>query len=117
MFDTAHGASLSTVWESWAKYVYQTKPARFARYARNVWGLSDEDEQALALKGIQATGDFFRSLPLPTSFSENPDIGIQEDHVLRDLAYRCTFERTRTIGSFRVLNEEDIYKIYQHANQ
>ena len=117
MFNTAHGASLSTVWESWAKYVYQTKTARFARYARNVWGLSDEDEQALALKGIQATGDFFRSLPLPTSFSENPDIGIQEDRVLRDLAYRCTFERTRTIGSFRVLNEEDIYKIYQHANQ
>lgn len=27
MFDTAHGASLATVWGAWAKAVYQTKPS------------------------------------------------------------------------------------------
>ncbi|MGN0158310.1 MAG: iron-containing alcohol dehydrogenase [Brotaphodocola sp.] len=116
MFDTAHGASLSTVWGAWALTVYQAKPARFARYARNVWGLDDPDENALALKGIQATVDFFCSLDMPTGFGENKDIGVQDDAVLRDLAYRCTYQRSRTIGTFQVLGEEDIYKIYKKAN-
>lgn len=117
MFDTAHGASLSTVWGAWALAVYDAKPTRFARYARNVWGLDDSDENALALKGIQATVDFFRSLDMPTSFAENKDIGVQEDAVLRDLAYRCTYQRSRTIGTFQVLGEKEIYEIYKQANQ
>lgn len=117
MFDTAHGASLSTVWDSWARYVYPEKPARFARYARNVWGIRGLEEAELALAGIQATADYFRSLGMPTSFAANKDIGLQEDFVLRDLAYRCSFQHTRTIGSFKSLAEEDIYQIYQSANQ
>lgn len=116
MFDTAHGASLSTVWEAWALAVCDAKPSRFARYARNVWGLTEGDEDTLARAGIKATGDFFRSLSMPTSFSENPDIGVQAEAVLRDLAHRCSNQGRRTIGSFRVLDEEAIYLIYRGAN-
>lgn len=117
MFGTAHGASLSTIWDSWALAVCPEKPARFARYARNVWGLQNEDENALALAGIQATVAYFSELGMPVNFGTNPDIGIQSDETLRDLAYRCSFQKSRTIGTFRVLDEENIYKIYQAANQ
>ena len=116
MFGTAHGASLSTVWQSWALAVYPAKPARFARFARNVWGLKGEDENALALAGIQATVTYFSELGMPVCFGENPDIGIQDDEVLRDLAYRCSFQRSRTIGTFKVLDEAHIYQIYRDAN-
>lgn len=116
MFDTAHGASLSTVWESWALAVFQTKPSRFARYARNVWHLTGDDEDALALAGIHATVEYFRKLGMPACFKENKDIGIQNDPVLCDLACRCSYRHTRTIGTFKKLDEEDIYRIYQNAN-
>lgn len=116
MFDTAHGASLATVWESWALHVWAAKPSRFARYARNVWGLENGDETALVLAGIRATGDFFRSIGMPTSFTANQDIGVQEEKTLKDLALGCTFGRTRTIGTFQVLGEEDILAIYRDAN-
>ena len=53
MFDTAHGASLATVWDSWALAVMDAKPSRFARYAKNVWGISGSDEKELALAGNQ----------------------------------------------------------------
>jgi hypothetical protein len=53
---------------------------------------------------------------MPTSFSEAKEIGIQNDAITRDLAHRCSFQHTRTIGSFRVLDEEDICQIYQRAN-
>lgn len=116
MFDTAHGASLSTIWEAWAMAVYEAKPARFARYAKQVWNLTGEDEKELALAGIRTTVGYFRSLGMPVSFGENPDIGIRPDTVLRDLAYRCSYHQTRTIGTFRVLDEEAMYQIYKHAN-
>lgn len=116
MFDTAHGASLATVWGSWAKAVYQTKPSRFARFARNVWGIAETDDIKAALSGIEKTVAFFRSIGMPASLEENKDIGVQDDVTLHDLAYRCTYHRTRTIGTFQVLGEEEIYQIYKAAN-
>ncbi len=117
MFDIAHGASLAAVWGSWANAVQNAKPSRFARYARNVWGLSGQDETALAQAGIQATVDYFSEIGMPTCFSESQEIGVQTDEVLQDLAYRCSYQRSRTIGSFKVLSEEDIYHIYKEANR
>lgn len=116
MFDTAHGASLATVWGSWARYVCGSGISRFARYAKNVWGLETADEKECALGGIRATEEYFRSLGMPTGFGENKDMGVQPDEVVHDLAYRCSFRSTRTIGSFKVLNEEDMYQIYKNAN-
>lgn len=115
-FDTAHGASLSTVWGAWATYVYSEKPSRFSRYAQNVWGLNGRTEDELALAGIKATVDYFRTLGMPTSFGTNTDIGIQDETSLHRLAYRCAHEGTRTIGSFKVMNESDICHVYQAAN-
>lgn len=115
-FDTAHGASLATVWNAWARYVYQTKPSRFARYAKNVWGLAADSEEELALAGIENTVAYFAAIGMPTCFAENQDIGIQSETVLQQLAYRCSFEHTRTIGSFRILDEDDIHQIYKAAN-
>ena len=53
---------------------------------------------------------------MPASLEENKDIGVQDDGILRDLAYRCTYHRTRTIGTFQLLGEEAIYQIYKAAN-
>ena len=117
MFGTAHGASLSTVWGSWALSVCHARPERFARYARNVWGLDGAGVNDLAMAGIRSTVKYFAGLGMPVSFGENPDIGIQKDEVLRELAYRCSFQQTRTIGTFDVLDVKRIYEIYREANR
>ena len=33
MFDVAHGAGLAAIWGSWARYVMDEKPERFAQFA------------------------------------------------------------------------------------
>ena len=113
-FDLAHGASLAAVWGSWADYVWRQHPQRFARYARTVWGIAAEDDAQAARQGIQATVDYFASLGMPTSFA--PCIGVQSRETCTDMAYRCAYEGKRTIGSFRVLAQEDIGRIYEAAN-
>ena len=113
-FDLAHGASLAAVWGSWAGYVSEQRPARFARFARNVWGIQMDEERAAAQAGINATVDFFASLGMPTGFDSC--IGLQTDETCADMAYRCAYEGTRTIGTLRVLGQADIEQIYLRAN-
>ena len=113
-FDLAHGASLAAVWGSWAGYVSEQRPARFARFASNVWGLQMDEERAAAEAGINATVDFFASLGMPTGFDSC--IGLQTDETCADMAYRCAYEGTRTIGTLRVLGQADIEQIYLRAN-
>ena len=115
-FDAAHGASLSAVWGSWARAVYQAKPSRFARYARTVWGIVESDDLAAAQLGIESTLSYWRSIDMPANFGEL-GIGVQPERIIYELAHRCSFLGTRTIGSFKVLDEAAIEGIYRDANR
>ena len=116
-FDIAHGASLSAVWGAWATYVYDAKPARFAQYARRVWNVEEADDVKAAQEGIRKTVTYFASLDMPTSFREAKEIGSKTDEEVKQMAHGCSYEGTRTIGSFKVCDENDIYEIYKLANK
>ena len=115
-FDAIHGETLSAMWGSWARYVWEMKPARFARFARNVWDVDDVDADEAAMLGIEATENFFRSLHMPVSLGELKDVGVQSEEGLQELALRCSYQKTRTIGSFRVLGYDEMLEIYRLAN-
>lgn len=115
MFDVAHGAGLAAIWGSWARYVYQTNAERFARFAAKVMGISEGagSTEQLALEGIAAMEHFYHEIGMPTSISE---LGISlTEEQCRLLAYHCSFEGSRTIGGFQILNREDMEQIYRLA--
>ena len=117
MFDATHGATLSAVWGSWARYCLNSNPARFVRFGERVWGLDPQGKtpEEAALAAIEATESFFRSLHMPTGLSDL-GCGVLDEATLNELALRCTYHKTRTIGSFRILDEGDILAIYHMAN-
>lgn len=115
MFDVAHGAGLAAVWGSWARYVYKENVARFVQFAVNVMGVPNNfrDPEATALEGIQALESFFRHIGMPTKISE---LGIElSEAQIKELAYKCSFNNTRTIGNFKKLTLEDMENIYRAA--
>lgn len=117
MFDVTHGAGLAAVWASWARYVYREKVSKFEQFAVNVMGISRDlgTPEEIALAGIRAMEDFFRSIDMPTSLEE---LGIRPtDEQIKELAWKCSFFGTRTIGGFKALNEKDIEKIYHMARK
>lgn len=116
-FDEAHGATLSAVWGSWARYVYELDIDRFANYGKKVWGLKIEEigEKEAAKKAIEATEDFFRSLHMPTCIGEMK-IGVLRDEVLREMAESATKGGTVKLGCFKKLDTQDMYEIYKAAN-
>ena len=114
VYDIAHGAGLSAVWGSWARYVYKENPKRFVQFAENVFGIekigTDED---VAIKGIEAMENFYKDIEMPISISET---GINlSDKDVEILAEKCSNNGTRYIGSFKKLFKEDMAKIYSMA--
>ena len=116
LYDVAHGAGLAAIWGSWARYVYQSNPERFAQFAANVFDIPCSiDFEKTALAGIEAMEDFLRSVNMPTNLH---DLGLDlNDQQIHDLAFRCSFEDTRTIGVFKQLNMKGMEKIYQMASR
>lgn len=114
-FDITHGASLSAMWGSWARYVYRLDLPRFKRFGEKVWGIQIEEDEKAALAAIQATEAYFKSLQMPICIGEL-ECGVLPDEVLRELAERTTNGGAIKIGQFKKLDTEEIYEILKAAN-
>lgn len=115
-YDTYHGDSLSVVWASWARHVYKLDPARFARLADKVWGITADTVEEQALAGIAATESYFRSVDMPVGFGDL-EIGVRPEEELREMANKATNYNTIKLAKFKELDEEDLFAIYVAANK
>lgn len=113
-FDCAHGASLTSVWGSWAWYVWREDIDRFAHYAKQVWGIEGEKEEA-ARQGIERTIEYFQSIGMPVSLSDL-GIGIQSEEVLKALSMDATMNDTIRLSVIRSLSAKDVLEIFRKAN-
>ncbi len=112
LYDVAHGAGLTAVWGSWARYVYRNCLGRFRRFAINVMGISDTgSDEEIALKGIEAMEDFYRKINMPTCLKELGVDATEED--LAEMAHKCAVGVGGAMGSARLLREEDMLAIYR----
>lgn len=112
-YDVAHGASLAAVWGSWARAVADADGyRRFARFGRNVWGVAEKDDKKAALTAIEKQVGYFKALDMPVSLQ---DFGFGEMDT-EELALLCSYGKTRTIGTFKVLDHEAVSAIYTAAN-
>ena len=111
-YDVAHGAGLAAIWGSWARYVYKNCLPRFKRYAINVMGVEPAGtDEEIALKGIEAMEDFYRSINMPTNMRE---LGISPtEEELKTMAHKCSVSVGGASGSAMVLHEEDMLAIYR----
>ena len=113
-FDCAHGASLTSVWGSWAEYVWNNDVNRFAHYAKQVWDIEGSGEET-AREGIEKTVSYFRSIGMPVSLGEL-GIGIQDEKTLEELAMDATMNDTVRLSVLRPLDASDVLEIFRKAN-
>ena len=112
LYDVAHGAGLTAIWGSWARYVYRNCLPRFRRFAVNVMGVEpDGTDETVALKGIEAAEAFFRRIRMPTSLRE---LGLSPtDEELALMAHKCALGVGGAKGSALLLREADMLAIYR----
>lgn len=115
LYNVAHGAGLAAVWGSWARYVMKDCLPRFKKFAVHVMGIKDSgDDEAVALKGIEALEGFFQEIGMPISFKELGIKASEEDLAL--MAKKCVAAVGGTQGSAKVLTESDMVAVYRMAN-
>lgn len=114
IFDVAHGAGLAAVWGSWARYVYKENPARFAKFATEVLGVTPAaTDEETALKGIAAMEDFYREIKMPVSIR---GLGIEPtDEQIKEMAKKCESKFENGVGTMKPLFAVDMEKIFKAA--
>lgn len=109
-YDITHGVGLAILTPRWMRHILKKDPTcawRFVRFAKNVWGLDDEDEIALALAGIQKLEDFFKAAGIPMTLTE---LGIGTEHFEAMAAHANRGNHLST--AFVPLTNEDIVEIF-----
>ena len=109
----AHGAGLSALFCSWARFVCPHAVMRFAQYAQRVWGVPMDFENPLhtAQQGIDATEQFFASLGMPTHLRQ---LDVPES-MLETLAVNTTFGGTRVLDGIVPLDKAEILAVLKAA--
>ena len=109
LYDCAHGAGLAVVMPAWMTYVHAADDARFARFARNVFGVGvGESDAKAALDGIAAFRAWLKSLGLPLNFAE---LGAREEDI--PFLVKKLNLSGNTLGGFMPLADDDVAAIYR----
>lgn len=111
--EVAHGAGLSALFCSWARYVCRDDPMRFAQLAVRVWDVEMNFENPLktALDGIQRIEDYFKSLNMPVRLSELAADVKEAD--FDEMAEKCTNFGRRVLPGIRELGKREMMEIYR----
>ena len=108
VFDVTHGIGLAILFPNWMKYCLSDETlSRFISYANNVWNISTTEKYETANLAIEKTREFFNSIGIPSTLKE---ITVKEDR-LEEMAAKAV--RYGPIGKFKLLNKEDVLKIYR----
>jgi alcohol dehydrogenase YqhD (iron-dependent ADH family) len=73
MYDMTHGVTLALLTPAWMRHTLQTAPQHlpvFARFARNVMGMTEQDDAKAAEDGIRALEAFYATIKMPATLRE-----------------------------------------------
>ena len=106
--DCAHGMGLAAVSLPYYRTIYKYGLDKFARFATQVWGISEDGKtkEELALAGIDALEAFAKECGIVINLKE---LGATEE-MLPDIA-----NSTVILGAYKKLNQEEILEILKTA--
>jgi hypothetical protein len=109
LYGVTHGAGLAVVNPAWMTYMVDHAPKKVARMARRVFDIVGDDDRAVALQGIAALRNFYRSIDMPTTLAElgveNPDFDT--------LVLRLHENKGRVFGGYMQLSATETRAIYE----
>ena len=109
-YDITHGVGLAILTPNWMEHVMSKKTVPdFAEFAREVWGVSEKDDETAAHKGITCLRAFFAMLKLPKTLRE---VGIEEKTYFEDMAEKAM---PYLSGTYVTLTKEDVKAIYEKS--
>lgn len=110
--DMTHGITLALITPSWMRFTIKKAPnflPMFARFARNVFGVIENDDKKAAEMGIEALENFYKVIGMPKNMRE---AGVEEDK-LEYLSAQAT--EFGDIGTMTSITKNEALEIYKMA--
>lgn len=85
LYGIDHARTLSMVMPSLLEFKRAEKRPMLVRYARNVWGATETDEDAAALEGIRRTRNFFARMGCPVRLEQAKPAVVSADDVIEHI--------------------------------
>lgn len=110
-YDITHGEGLAILTPAWMEHILNDDTLdMFVDFAKNVWGLTGDDDYALAHAGIDALKKFFfETMEIPANLRA---VGITDDKNFEIMAQKAC---DGCKGSYVPLSKEDIIEIFKAA--
>jgi alcohol dehydrogenase YqhD (iron-dependent ADH family) len=112
LLDMTHGITLALVTPAWMRYTIKKAPEHiglFARFARNVFGVCENNDKTAAEQGMKKLEAFYAKIGIPKSLKE---AGVPENK-LRYLAKKAT--ENGPLGALATIDEDGVYSILSQA--
>lgn len=109
-YDITHGVGLAILTPRWMRHILakdSTSLPRFVKFAKNVMGLTGQEDMELAKAGIDALESYFKSTGIPMTLSE---LGIGCEHFEAMAAHANAGGHLK--NAFVELTNKDIVDIY-----
>ncbi|MGC4019060.1 MAG: iron-containing alcohol dehydrogenase [Muricomes sp.] len=108
--DCSHGCGLAVLHPVYYRHIYKDGVRKFAKFAVNVWGISEEgkSEEELALSGVEALADFTKEINLPTTLRE---LGVSDKSILKEIADSCNI----STGGYKIMTHGEILEIFEEC--
>lgn len=115
-YGLTHGASLTVIWPTWARYVCEHNKDRFKQFAIEVMQVTEDGKSTdeIIEAGISKLEKFFEELGMPTSLKDVDFEVSQED--IEDMATKASRNQTFLLGNIKELDYQDIINIFNKAN-
>jgi butanol dehydrogenase len=112
LYDMTHGITLALITPAYLAFTLEKAPQYtwlFANFARNVFGVTETNDEVAAKLGIQKVKDFALTLRMPRNLKE---AGVEEDK-LEYLAEKAT--ELGEIGPLCKIGKKEALEIYKRA--
>lgn len=108
--DITHGAGIAVCYLGWARRYYKELAPKFASFARYMFEINDEDDEKVAIMGINRMESFYKTIGLPTTLRE---LGLEEKD-LPAIADLATGNGTRAVGRLpQPLDRDAVLLVYK----
>lgn len=111
MYNVTHGAGLAVIFPAWMTFMSRRAPGKIAQFGRRVFGVTERDDTAAALEGIQCLKAFFGSIGLPVTFA---GLGVPQPDI-DEMVRRLHINKGEVIGGYLPLRAADTTEIYRLA--
>lgn len=115
-FDTHHGACLGVLTPRWMETVCEKRTDLFSRFARNIMGVTEENDAKAAREGVERYKEWLKSVKAPNTYYDLAPLAFADEELERVARTACRVYHGG-VGRMTRFEEADIIELLKKGKE